>query len=283
MSFPVRILRLFGFFLLSLCALGVAGLTWAWLVEPNLLFVREVDYRIPQWQNRGRPLKVVIAGDLHLMPTRFDQVRAQRYVQKIMRMKPDMILLVGDYARGSIPAASMSPRQAAAFLKDLNAPYGVFAIQGNHDYTFGWNNWRKAFTAAGIKVLDNATTLITFPDNRRLQLSGIMDSSRNSRALLPKRQSPDIPHILLSHHPGIDRILSGDNVDLVISGHTHGGQICLPFNLVWFEARPDHEDIYTYPWHTSGGHRYLITKGLGTTTLPLRFNCPPEIYLLTLH
>ena len=78
-------------------------------------------------------------------------------------------------------------------------------------------------------------------------------------------------------------MLSPGDVDLVISGHTHGGQIHLPFNLLWFEASPEHAEPYTYPWHISGGNRYLITKGLGTSTLPLRFNCPPEIYLLTLH
>ena len=89
--------------------------------------------------------------------------------------------------------------------------------------------------------------------------------------------------ILLSHRPEADHMLSHGDADIVISGHTHGGQIRLPFNLLWFEASPEHAQPYTYPWHISGGNTYLITKGLGTSTLPLRFNCPPEIYLLELH
>lgn len=88
---------------------------------------------------------------------------------------------------------------------------------------------------------------------------------------------------MLCHRPEIDCILSEGDADFIISGHTHGGQIRLPFNLLWFEASPDHTQPYTYPWHISAGNKYLITKGLGTSTLPLRFNCPPEIYLLTLH
>ena len=228
MPFSVKILRFFGILLLSLCALGVAGMTWAYLVEPNLLFVRKVDYRVPQWKGKGTPVKVVIAGDLHLMPTAFDEVRALRYIQRIMRLQPDLILLVGDYARGS-------------------------------------------------------SSLVTFKDGRQLQLSGILDTTRNVRKRLPKRQSPDIPHFLLSHRPETDHILSDGDVDIVISGHTHGGQVCLPFGLLRFEASPDHALPYTYPWHISGGNTYLITKGLGTSTLPLRFNCPPEIYLLELH
>ena len=132
MPFSVKILRFFGILLLSLCALGVAGMTWAYLVEANLLFVRKVDYRVPQWKGKGTPVKVVIAGDLHLMPTAFDEVRALRYVQRIMRLRPDLILLVGDYARGSSENASMDPATAARLLKGLTAPCGVFALSLIH-------------------------------------------------------------------------------------------------------------------------------------------------------
>ncbi len=283
MPFSVRILRFFGILLLGVCALGVAGITWAYLIEPNLLFVRQVDYRIPQWNGRGRPLKIVVAGDFHFMPTPFDEVRALRYVQRIMQLKPDLILLVGDYARGSSKNASMSPQKAAQLLQGLEAPCGVFVIQGNHDFTFGWNNWKKELTRIGFRILADKSVLITLNDGRRLQLSGLRESFRYSKKQLPQRHSPNIPHIVLCHRPEIDRILSEGDADFIISGHTHGGQIRLPFNLLWFEASPDHTQPYTYPWHISAGNKYLITKGLGTSTLPLRFNCPPEIYLLTLH
>lgn len=279
MPFSVRILRLLGVLLLGACALGVAGITWAYLIEPNLLFVRKVDYRVPQWNGRGKPLKVVIAGDLHLMPTAFDEVRALRYVQRIMQLKPDLILLAGDYARGASTNASMSPSTAGRLLHGLKAPYGVFAIQGNHDFTFGWNNWRRELTDAGITVLENQSVLITFRDGRQLQLSGILDTSRNSKKHRPQRRSPDIPHFLLSHRPEADHMLSHGDADIIISGHTHGGQIRLPFDLLWFEASPEHAQPYTYPWHISGGNTYLITKGLGTSTLPSastalrRFTC----------
>ena len=141
----------------------------------------------------------------------------------------------------------------------------------------------RAAVEAGITVLEDQSALVTFKDGRQLQLSGILDTTRNVRKRLPKRQSPDIPQFLLSHRPETDRILSHGDVDIVISGHTHGGQVCPPFGLLRFEASPDHALPYTYPWHISGGNTYLITKGLGTSTLPLRFNCPPEIYLLELH
>lgn len=283
MPLSVKILRFFGSLLLSVCALGVAGITWAYLIEPNLLFVRKVDYRVPQWKGQGTPVKVVIAGDFHLIPTAFDEVRALRCVERIMQLQPDLILLVGDYARGSSENASMDPATAARLLKGLTAPCGVFAIQGNHDFTFGWNNWRRELTQAGITVLEDQSVLVTFQDGRQLQLSGMLDASHNFKRRLPKRQSLDIPHFLLSHRPETARILSHRDADLVISGHTHGGQICFPFGLLRFEASRAHVQPYTYPWHISNGNTCLITKGLGTSTLPLRFNCPPEIYLLELH
>lgn len=89
-----------------------------------------MDYRVPQWNGRGKPVKVVIAGDLHLMPTAFDEVRALRYVRRIMQLQPDLILLVGDYARGASRNASMSPAAAARLLRGLAAPCGVFAHPG---------------------------------------------------------------------------------------------------------------------------------------------------------
>lgn len=101
----------------------------------------------------------------------------------------------------------------------------------------------------------------------------------NSRSGIPRTS----PTSCCATGRKIDCILSEGDADFIISGHTHGGQIRLPFNLLWFEASPDHTQPYTYPWHISAGNKYLITKGLGTSTLPLRFNCPPEIYLLTLH
>lgn len=143
----------------------------------------------------------------------------------------------------------MDPATAARLLKGLTAPCGVFAIQGNHDFTFGWNNWSRELKQAGITVLEDQSALVTFKDGRQLQLSGILDTTRNVRKRLPKRQSPDIPHFLLSHRPETDRILSHGDVDIVISGHTHGGQVCPPFGLLRFEASPDHALPYTYPWH----------------------------------
>ena len=276
MPFSVRILRFFGILLLSVCALGVGGMTWAYLIEPNLLFVRKVSCRIPQWNGQGKPLKVVVAGDLHLMPTPFDEVRALRYVQSIMQLEPDLILLVGDYARGASTNASMSPQKAAQFLQGLSAPCGVFAIQGNHDFTFGWNNWKKELTRAGIRVLSDESALITLQDGRKLQLSGLLDNSRYFKKQIPKRQSPHIPHILLSHRPEVDHILSEGDADFIISGHTHGGQL-FPLNKVgeWIGANDN-----TYGLEKRNKTNFIVTSGLSAWAIKFKTGTKSEFVVI---
>ncbi len=282
MPYQMKLLRMFGIILLSVCALSVACLSWAYLVEPNLLFVRKVEAALPQWKNAGEPLNVVIAGDFHLSAAPYSEVRLQRYVQKIMSLQPDIILLLGDYAQGPRKINSMPPHKAAEHLKNLKAPYGVFAVQGNHDYVHGWHTWRKELTKAGIQVLYNKSAVLTLKDGRKLQLSGVRDSYRLRKGDRPKRQSPDIPNLAICHRPQLDDILKPGDVDFTISAHLHGGQVCLPFKIRWLKRLPDSPWTVNYPWHTSKGNKYLITKGLGTSRLPIRFCCPPEIFLLKL-
>ncbi len=273
---------MFGILLLSACALGVFCVSWAYLVEPNLLFVRDVEATLPGWKGAGKELNVVIAGDLHLSSTPIDEVRLQRYVQKINSLNPDLIILVGDYTKAARKNNGIKPEMAARHLKKLSARYGVFAVQGNHDFYDGWHKWRKALRGAGIRVPENKPELITLEDGRQLQLSCLKYYHKYRKSHRPKRISADIPHLVISHVPDIDAALQPGDADFIISGHTHGGQIRLPFNIDWFKPNSDNPWTRTYPWHTSNGNKYLITKGLGTSRLPLRFCCPPEIFLLKL-
>ncbi len=273
---------MFGILLLSVCALGVVCVSWAYLVEPNLLFVRDVEASLPGWKGAGKEMNVVIAGDLHLSSSPIDEVRLQRYVQKINSLNPDLIILVGDYTKAARKNIGIKPELAAQHLKNLHARYGVIAVPGNHDFYDGWNRWKKALISAGIRVPENKHELITLEDGRQLQITGLKYYHKYRKNHRPKRISADIPHLVVSHVPDIDAALQPGDADFIISGHTHGGQIRLPFNIDWFRPNSDNPWTRSYPWHTSNGNRYLITKGLGTSRLPLRFCCPPEIFLLKL-
>ena len=196
----------------------------------------------------------------------------------------DMIFLLGDYANGHTRESSMAPETAREYFKMLKAPLGIFAVQGNHDQYYGWNLWRNMFSGLGILPMWNDSLLLHLPGGRELQLSSVRDDYhlRIRPEELPLRFSPDIPHILLSHVPDIFPLLAPGTADLVISAHTHGGQICLPGGRALADISRE-KVKFSYPWSQLNGTPFLITRGLGCSVLPLRFCCPPEIIVLEIQ
>lgn len=265
--------------LMVVLIIGGALFIWAWLIEPQRVKTVSTTLDFPQWENNQPPLRIVVVGDFHLRP--HGGKLAHLYMQKIMEAKPDMILLLGDYANGHTKESSMSPDEAKEYFRMLRAPLGIFAVQGNHDQYYGWDLWRNMFAELGIQPMWNDSLLLHLPGNRLLQLSSVRDdyNQRIKPEELPKRFSPEVPLILLSHVPDIFPLLSPGEVDLVISAHTHGGQICLPDGYPL--AKISREKVnFSYPWSQLNGHLFLITRGLGCSILPLRFCCPPEIVVL---
>ena len=140
------------------------------------------------------------------------------------------------------------------------------------------------FSGMCILPMFNDSLLLHLPGGRELQLSSVRDDYhlRIRPEELPLRFSPDIPHILLSHVPDIFPLLAPGTADLVISAHTHGGQICLPGGRAL--ANISREKVkFSYPWSQLNGTPFLITRGLGCSVLPLRFCCPPEIIVLEIQ
>ncbi len=269
---------------LILLLIPVATLWWAWKVEPYDVQTVQTSFELPAWKSAQQlpALRIVIAGDFHLRPGGDDL--AQLYMERIMAAKPDMIFLLGDYANGHTQESSMSPAEARRHFSVLRAPLGIFAVPGNHDEYYGLQEWMNMLDGLDIHVMSNDTHLLPLPDGRQLQISALRDdyNVRVTPQEIPERISPDIPHILLSHVPDIFPILPPGRADIVICGHTHGGQICLPGGIPL--ANISREKVsFTYPWSRLNGTPFLITKGLGCSVLPLRFCCPPEIIVLELR
>ncbi len=268
---------------LILLLIPAALLWWAWRVEPYSVETVRTTFELPSRESAaaGAPLRIVVAGDFHLRPGGHDL--AQLYTERIMAEKPDMIFLLGDYANGHTRESSMSPAEARRHFATLRAPLGIFAVIGNHDEYYGHQEWQDMLDGLGIHVMRNDTRLLPLPDGRQLQISALRDdyNVRVSPQEIPERISPDIPHILLSHVPDIFPILPQGRADMVICGHTHGGQICLPGGIPLAKISRE-KASFTYPWSRLIGSAFLITKGLGCSVLPLRFCCPPEIIVLEL-
>jgi predicted MPP superfamily phosphohydrolase len=215
-------------------------------------------------------LKVALLTDVH----RSRWVSADdvaRGVRMMMAAKPDLIVLGGDYVTWG-ERAYVGP--SAEALAPLSAPHGVFAILGNHDDD---HDMPAALAKQGVTVLKDARTTIKIR-NRDVTLAGIRFWTRRARDIATVVGNTNGTVILLAHDPRRLSEAAALNIPLVLSGHTHGGQVVLPvvgpiaaqkFPVVYGAARQQ-------------GTTLFVSRGLGTVYVPVRVNCPPEVAILTL-
>lgn len=193
-------------------------------------------------------------------------------VRLLTSAQPDLIVLGGDYV-------TWGDRQyvepSAEALAPLSAPYGVFGILGNHDDD---HDMPAALGKRGVQMLRDARTLLTIR-HERLELAGIRFWTKRATDIAPVLRGATAPVVLLAHDPRRLAEAESLNVRLVLSGHTHGGQVVLPavgalaarkFPVVAGTARRGNTTIF-------------VSRGLGTVYVPVRINCPPEIAILTLQ
>jgi predicted MPP superfamily phosphohydrolase len=201
----------------------------------------------------------------------------RRAVDLTNSLRPDLIALAGDYTWHG--AGRMAP--VFRELGRLRAPYGVFAVLGNHDYWDSASAARQAMAAAGIPELCNDNAKI-WTDNGSFYLAGLDDpwagKPRMEKALggIPTVR----PVVMLAHQPVCVEKVTDDRVSLMLSGHTHGGQIVLPGIGAPIIPGPRK---YTSGLVQGPHCPVYITRGIGYAGVPLRINCPPEVALITLQ
>jgi uncharacterized protein len=241
--------------------------------------IRRPDISISGWP-RVKPLRIAFLSDFHLGSHAGDVARLAAIVREAAAEKPDLVLYGGDFVNmqpfggGRIP-----PRTVAAILAALDAPLGRFAILGNHDYTYGAEEVADALEAHGIAVLNDDTRTLRH-DGHAIDLVGIPDAREmraQGRALL-RDLSGERPTIVLAHDPDWFRYVpSGPH--LTLAGHTHGGQVRLPF--VGALCNASRAPLrWTYGHVVEDGRHLYVTAGLGTSAIPLRIGLPPEIALI---
>lgn len=255
--------------ILSLFAISL--LIWAFKIELNLLEIKHYTIR----DSRLNGLRIVFAADFHI--GKHDVKRLEKIIESIQQQNPDLILLGGDFINGHNDLRTMSPERIAAKLRKLQAPLGVFSVLGNHDWYIGGRKMKHALQAAGIVVLENDNEVIPFK-NGKFTLAGVADKitcvADSHQAL---KDTPE-PRILLSHTPDVLPDVT-DYVDLVLAGHTHGGQVKLP--LIGALIVPlEHGRRYAEGFIEENGKKMIVSKGLGTSRISVRFNCKPEIVVI---
>lgn len=270
-------------FLQYLAATGILGVTYMWQVEPRWLNLQEHDLPIATLPTAFDGLRIAQLSDFHIDPLyRYGYV--QRVVERVNALAPDVIFLTGDYVTQDAAAAA----PLADVLVNLRAPFGTYAILGNHDVGHQRHvPVRNGFVQAGLPILENEHVPLT-RDGQTLVVAGLADGW-HGRPDLPQAldAAPDAPVIVLLHEPDlVTRYQNEPRVIVQLSGHSHGGQIRVPgIGAVYLPRYGQQFDAGIY----RVGNLWLNTNvGLGMTsygitTPPVRFNCPPEISLLTLR
>ncbi|MEK6759564.1 MAG: metallophosphoesterase [Deltaproteobacteria bacterium] len=208
------------------------------------------------------------------------------YIEGVIRManslEPDMMALTGDYI--DMDREYMGP--VIRCLSDLKARHGSIAVMGNHDYFIGREYSKDVISSNSIPLLENSHTIIEYGGSR-LCVAGVTDlleDTPDAGAALAGVPA-DIPRVLLSHHPDYsERIDTGLRVDLILSGHTHGGQVRLPFGIAPIVPSAFGQK-YSGGLVSLGrdeGTKVYVSRGIGVSMIPVRFNCPPEITLIRL-
>ena len=191
---------------------------------------------------------------------------------------PDIIALTGDFVTYS--RRNIEP--AAEILGRLRARYGVFAVLGNHDFRVDAEAITRALRRQHIDVLRNRHVslavrrrVLVFGWSRRLWLR------RGSAAGDARRFRADAATVLLAHNPRMIRLASRHDVSLVLSGHTHGGQVNMPLLGTVYGRSPERLR-YKIGWDRLGATQIYVSRGIGTIVLPWRLRCPAEITHLEL-
>lgn len=263
----------------ALLALGA----WVFLIEPNRLVVNETSVRLDGCNAAQATLRVAVLADLHVGSPFIDQEKLARVVAETNGLKPDLILLAGDFVIDGVRGGNfVEPEAIASKLKDLRAPLGVYAVLGNHDWWNEGERVRDAIQAAGIRVLENEAVKIG-DDERKMWLVGLADlMTRKPDWETPLKSVPDDALVIaFAHNPDIFPELPA-RVRLLVAGHTHGGQVNLPL-LGRLIVPSRFNQRYAAGLVAENGKHLFVSTGIGTSILPVRFRVPPEIALLTIE
>ncbi len=279
-------------------ALGVGGVgsgAHATMIEPWGLRITRVRVAVAGLPAALDGLRIAQVSDTHLGP-HVPAWAVRAAVDLTLSLRADLVALTGDY----VHRANASVDEAAALFAPLvTAPgcAGVVGVLGNHDWYGDGHRVRAALSRAGVRMIDNdrifldaRTRTLTGaePAGESLCIAGVgdldMDRIDTGRALGGVRDST--PRVLLSHNPDVAELEAltdpaAPRVDVMLCGHTHGGQVRLPLvGALWAPSKFGNK--YTGGVARAPRCAVVTSRGVGMSILPVRFNCPPEIVEITL-
>jgi uncharacterized protein len=268
---------------LGLSALGLA--VYAMVIEPRRVEVVRQEFFLKSLPPAFDGYTLAQVSDFHLT-TIMGPAHYENIAQQVNALEADCIVITGDFLDSREHSRiDMIPPS----IRDLRARDGVYAILGNHDYKFNVRAVIQAVGSVGVRMLVNEHTELKCQrgdSSETLYLAGVDDIIRKRQdldaALNGIREGSCV--VLLAHEPDYaDDVARDGRVALQLSGHTHGGQLRVPFAGEIRSVLPKLAKRYIMGRYQIGDLQLYVNRGLGLAALPIRFNCLPEITLITLR
>lgn len=237
-------------------------------IEPNS--VQVTKYEIEDASLSGT--KLVFFTDLHIRKNEYK--RLDKIIKLINAQEPDFVISGGDYAPSKNYKEMLNPNLMAQKISLINAP--VYSVLGEYDWYANGQDIALNLQKNGIKVLENSSTKV--PTKRKyISIVGYADATERTIKAAKAARGTTRPRILVTHNPDVYYNVIED-YNLILAGHTHGGQIIIPFTPPLFSSSK-------YKFNNGvikpGQNTMIVSKGLGTTGIKARFNCKPEIVVVT--
>lgn len=267
---------------LSICSI----LLYSRFISTKGLIVKEYKVVNKKITDNFHGLKIVHLSDVHYGTTIYKE-ELENIVKKINILKPDIVVLTGDLLDENIEMPKNYEKELIKTLSKIETTIGKYAINGNHDYEF--KNFNTIIEKSGFINLNDTHDQIYKNGNNYILITGIstnmlgnkkleekLESTTNLLSSIPEEEKNNIYKILLTHEPDIIDDINID-FDLVLAGHSHNGQVRLPF--IGAIMTPEYSKKYYAEHYTINKTELYISSGLGTSTIKFRFFNKPSINL----
>lgn len=284
---------------------GIVALVGAWgLVEPYLLDVQTETATVPDLPAAWEGQRIGQVSDFQLGMWMDNVNTARRSIEYLVEARPAAVIISGDFIYKSLPNPEQEIDHVLSVLKPLTeSDIPTYAVLGNHDYSHQppieslGQQVEAALEESGIQVLQNEAVVLPppnatspgSPDTSPLYLVGIgsliADHAQVDQALA--QLSASSPRVVVMHNPGSFEQFPPASAPFAMAGHTHGGQIRIPFTPNWtYLSLVKNEEVYGDGWiqdYGEPGNQLYVNRGIGFSDIPIRLNCRPEVTLFTLQ
>ena len=251
-------------------------------IEPYRVGIKTVSINLNGRDGRLDDIKIIHITDLHIK--KFGYLE-RILIDNINQLMPDLLFVTGDFIKNN---NGIEP--CAEFFKRIKPKYGIYGVLGNNDYkqffiiSIDTDKLKKSLSDVGVKLLFNESYTVNI-DGVHINILGIEDSMYGKPDIsnIINKDTNGYTNILLSHSPSVIKYLNGYKPDLILTGHTHGGQVRLPFiEYLWTPLPLNSPRKYSRGLFEVNKTKMYVNQGIGTNLFPMRFLCPPEISIIKL-